>query len=93
MTQPIKKERLSLPLHLKYQSGYQGEQYYYFSAYAELPESGNIYANDNLRVFFNDIHVALTSNLKNTSGTVEAQLNFITLDRINASGKNTQGIS
>lgn len=75
----------------KYQSGFQGEQSYYFSAYAELPESGNIYASDNLRVFFNDINVAVTSSLEKTSGKVEAQINYITLDKINAGTEDQYG--
>jgi hypothetical protein len=43
-----KKGESTITFTPKYQSGYQGEQYYYFSAYAQLPESGNINANDNL---------------------------------------------
>jgi len=78
-----KKGESTLTFTPKYQSGYQGEQYYYFSAYAQLPESGSINVNDNLRVFFNDINVAITANLDKTVGTLEAQVNFITLEKIN----------
>lgn len=86
-----KKGESILTFTPKYQSGYQGEQYYYFSAYANLPESGSISVNDNLRVFFNDINVSLTTDLKNTSGKVDAQLNYITLDKINNGTDEQQG--
>lgn len=86
-----KKGESSLSFTPQYNSNFQGEQYYYFSAYANLPESGSISVNDNLRVFFNDINVAITSDLKNTAGKVDAQLNYITLDNINNGTDEEQG--
>lgn len=68
-----------------YQAGIQGEQYFSFSAYAQLPESGNIYANESLRVFFNDINVDARASLDGEKGSVDVKINAITLERINQS--------
>lgn len=67
----------------EYKGGYQDEQYYSFSAYADLPESGNIYINDSFRVFFNDIYVTASGRLEGRKGFVEIQADTITLDRLN----------
>ena len=67
----------------EYQVGHQGIQYYNFSAYASLPESGNIYVNDDFRVFFNDIHLASTGKLEDEQGTIDIDVHDITLERLN----------
>ncbi len=67
----------------EYQVGHQGDQHYYFSAYANLPESGNIHVNDYFRVFFNDIHVARTGSIDDEQGTIKVDVHDITLERLN----------
>jgi len=79
-----KKGEADITFTPKYQSGFQGVQYYYFSAYAELPETGSIYVNDEFRVFFNDIYVSPEAKLEGEKGILSIQANYITLDRINS---------
>lgn len=66
-----------------YHSDYQGLSYIYFSAYASLPESGQIYGNKEVKVFMNDINVKLTSTLKENKATIKAEANKIVLDKLN----------
>ncbi|MHB1484168.1 MAG: Ig-like domain-containing alpha-2-macroglobulin family protein [Saccharofermentanales bacterium] len=67
----------------------QGEVQAYFTAHASLPESGEITANDTLRVFANDINVNADSKIIGTSkgqirqGQIDFKVNDIVLDRIN----------
>ncbi len=61
----------------------QGEQSATMSARATLPEIGQIYQNSNVRVFVNDINVALTTDIKDSKKTISAQVNKIVLDRLN----------
>lgn len=62
----------------------QGEQYVYLNARASLPESGEIYGNESVRVFINDIHAAFEANTdKHGRTTLKATLNKIDLSRIN----------
>lgn len=67
----------------KYMSGYQDEVYGGFNASAILPESGELYGSQNIRIFVNDINVDLMTDLDDETGTIEASVNTITLDRIN----------
>lgn len=65
----------------------QGEQYMYINANATLPESGQIYASQYVRVFINDIHAAFESNTDDKGKTtLKATLNKIDLTRINKPG-------
>jgi hypothetical protein len=62
----------------------QGEQHVYINANASLPESGQIYSHEFVRVFVNDINAnfnAVTD--KNGKTTLTATLNYIDLSRIN----------
>jgi hypothetical protein len=61
----------------------QGIGYEWISAYATLPESGQIWTEDSLRVFINDINVAVETSLEGEDGEVVVQVNDITLDRLN----------
>lgn len=62
----------------------QGEQYVYINTRASLPESGDIYANQYVRVFINDIHAAFEAKTdEKGKTTLTAQLNKIDLTRIN----------
>lgn len=67
-----------------YVAGHQGPQYYYISAYADLPESGSIYTNSDFRVFFNDIHIEPIGSREGTRHTLTVQANDVVLDRINS---------
>ena len=64
-------------------AGYQGYQYGGISVYATMPESGEIYAYDEIRIFINDIDVSLETDLDGDQGTLEVVVNTITLDRLN----------
>ncbi|PKM56870.1 MAG: hypothetical protein CVU98_09045 [Firmicutes bacterium HGW-Firmicutes-3] len=66
-----------------YQEGYQGDHYGGINIFATLPESGEIHQSENIRIFANDIHVGIESSLKETEATIKANVNKITLDRIN----------
>ena len=60
------------------------EQYMYINASASLPESGEIYGNESVRVFINDIHAAFEANTdEHGRTTLKATLNKIDLSRIN----------
>ncbi len=67
----------------KYDSNYQGIVQTYFSAYASLPESGQIHGNQSIRVFVNDIHVDLDAKLKDNTGELSVLVHDIVLDRLN----------
>ncbi|MHB1453658.1 MAG: Ig-like domain-containing alpha-2-macroglobulin family protein [Saccharofermentanales bacterium] len=67
----------------------QGEGWANFSGSAMLPESGQINAVDGLRVFANDINVAINAELSDAadltrkSGRIDFKISNIVLDRIN----------
>ncbi len=67
----------------------QGETWSNFFGNAALPESGQIYANEELRIFANDINVMITAKLSKDSdtavktGLIDFKVNDIVLDRIN----------
>ncbi len=82
--QTDKKGEAVIDFRPNYVGGHQGQQYYYFSAYAELPETGSIWVNEEFRVFFNDIHVTANGKLEGEKGTLEVRADSITLDRINS---------
>lgn len=67
----------------KYMSGNQGQFYYYFSAYAQLPESGSIWSQQDFRVFLNDMDLSGEAKIKDELGTLSLDVHTITLDRIN----------
>lgn len=67
----------------KYSSNIQGETQIFFNSNATLPESGEIYAQGNVRVFMNDINAAISGEYKDGKAILEAKLNKIILDRIN----------
>ncbi|HOJ12592.1 MAG TPA: Ig-like domain-containing protein, partial [Clostridiales bacterium] len=66
----------------------QGENQAYFTCHSTLPEIGAINQHDNLRVFVNDINVKLESSFINNVAIINAELNRITLDRINSGTAN-----
>lgn len=68
-----------------YMSGYQGQTYVNFNAYATLPESGQIFTDHDLRVFINNINVKLNTTYENGKGTITAEVNKIVLDKLNDS--------
>ncbi len=67
----------------------QGENYAVFSGNAALPESGEISASDGIRIFANDINVAIHAELTDETdlsarmGKIAFTINDIDLDRIN----------
>ncbi len=61
----------------------QGENYASIYAHATLPESGQITADDSVRVFVNDVNVNISTDMKKNKKTINAVLNDITLDRLN----------
>ena len=67
----------------KYSSNMQGETQMFFNSNASLPESGQIYAQGNVRVFMNDINAVISGDYKDGKATLKAKLNKIVLDRIN----------
>ncbi len=66
-----------------YQAGSQGIVNGWFSAYASLPESGQISGNDYVRIFVNDMDVQVDAESKDGKGAVEVTVHGITLDRLN----------
>ncbi|MDF1617685.1 Ig-like domain-containing alpha-2-macroglobulin family protein [Petrocella sp. FN5] len=66
-----------------YQEGYQGDHYGGINIFATLPESGEIHHSENIRIFANDIHVGIETTLKETDATIKANVNKITLERLN----------
>lgn len=66
-----------------YNPDYQGLTYMNFNAYATLPESGQINASKDFKVFMNDINVNFTAVVKGENGTLTAQANKIVLDKLN----------
>lgn len=67
----------------KYQSNYQDQVYGGFSAYAVLPESGELYGYEEVRIFVNDINVAIDTELEGDEAIINATVHSITLDRLN----------
>jgi hypothetical protein len=61
----------------------QGEQYVGLNCRAMLPEIGETYQNDGVKVFVNDINVKLSAHTKGSKGFIKAELNKIVLDRLN----------
>ncbi|MDP4183522.1 MAG: alpha-2-macroglobulin, partial [Bacillota bacterium] len=61
----------------------QGEQQVRLNIRATLPESGEINQSDYVRVFSNDINVNLSGEIKDKKGSITANINKITLDRLN----------
>ncbi len=61
----------------------QGEIFADISCNASLPEIGEMSQSSGVRVFVNDINVALTSNAKKDMKTITAKVNEIVLDRLN----------
>lgn len=66
-----------------YRDGFQDQVYSGFHARAVMPESGELYGETSVRVFMNDIHVDVTASEEEGSGTIEAKVHTITLDRLN----------
>lgn len=62
---------------------YQGELYGGIDVYATLPESGQIYAYDGVRIFSNDIDVSIEATLDEDKGTIKGDIFTINLDRLN----------
>ncbi len=81
--QTDKKGEFTINYTPSYRNGYQGEYGHHISAYAQLPESGNIWASDYFRVFLNDIDVASKATLEGEKGELSFDVHSITLDRIN----------
>jgi hypothetical protein len=71
------------------QGNAQGEYQANFSTHSTLPESGEIIANDTVRVFLNDINVNIDSKIigigqgQLRQGQIDFKVNNIVLDRIN----------
>ena len=61
----------------------QGETYANVNCNATLPEIGATYQNSSVRVFVNDINVALTTDINKDTKTINATVNKIVLDRLN----------
>lgn len=68
-----------------YISGYQGLTYVNMNVYANLPESGQIYADYFIKVFMNDINVKINTTLEDEKGTINIETNKIILDKLNDS--------
>lgn len=67
----------------KYDNEYEGITYSNFNIRASLPESGEIYDNESIRIFINDINVDLETKLEDGKGTLTAKVNDIVLDKLN----------
>ncbi|GKX29967.1 hypothetical protein SH1V18_24470 [Vallitalea longa] len=67
----------------KYIEEFQGIRYARLNANAELPESGSIYGDDDVRVFINDINVDIESVIEEDIGTMKVQVNKYDLTRLN----------
>ncbi|MBC7959254.1 MAG: hypothetical protein H7X94_05245, partial [Vallitaleaceae bacterium] len=67
----------------QYVEGYQGTQYGYFSAYATLPESGQISASKEFQIYVNNIEVQFTTTLKDGKGVLNAEVHKIDLTPLN----------
>ncbi|GMQ58407.1 hypothetical protein AN1V17_28020 [Vallitalea sediminicola] len=78
-----KKGNVSVSYTPKYIEGTQGIQNIRMNAYAQLPESGEIYGNEEVRVFINDINVDIDSNIEGKEGTLAVQVNKYDLTRLN----------
>ncbi|MDD4494778.1 MAG: alpha-2-macroglobulin family protein [Eubacteriales bacterium] len=78
------KGQVSIPYTPRYNEQRQGETGIYMNASATLPESGEINGNAYVRMFINDINVALNNEYKDGKSTITAQVNKIDLSRINA---------
>ncbi len=81
--QTDKKGQYVLTYTPEYIMGNQGQHYYNFSSYAQLPESGSIWSQEEFRVFLNDIHLDGDAKIDNNVGTLSLDVHTITLDRIN----------
>lgn len=68
----------------KYMDGFQGIRTARFNANAELPESGSIYGNEDVRVFINDVNIDIDSTIDDEDmGTLKVQVNKYDLTRLN----------
>lgn len=67
----------------KYSDGLQGSGYGYFRAYASLPETGQIYGNEQVQIFYNDVEYTLTTKVEESDGTFDVIANKIDLTKIN----------
>jgi hypothetical protein len=67
----------------KYLKGSQGISNIRLNAYAQLPESGEIFGNDSIKVFINDINVDIRCALEKDKGTISAKVNKYDLTRLN----------
>ncbi|QUI22617.1 Ig-like domain-containing protein [Vallitalea pronyensis] len=61
----------------------QGIQHMNISAFAKLPESGEIYGNEDVRVFVNDIHVNIEAKREDKEGTLSLDVHEYDLSRLN----------
>lgn len=62
------------------------ERQNYLNANANLPETGLIYADCGVRVFEKDVALRVSATAEPTATTIEAKMNKVTLDKINAPG-------
>ncbi|MCT4596972.1 MAG: Ig-like domain-containing protein [Vallitalea sp.] len=67
----------------KYSQGQQGIINARINAYAKLPESGQIYGNEQFRIFINDINVNIESKRKEKEGTLSVKVNKYDISRLN----------
>ncbi|MCT4686029.1 Ig-like domain-containing alpha-2-macroglobulin family protein [Vallitalea sp.] len=78
-----KKGNVSVSYTPKYVDGTQGIKRIRINAYAQLPESGEIYGSEDVRVFINDINVDIDSHIEGKKGTLAVQVNKYDLTRLN----------
>jgi len=64
-------------------SNEQGEILANINSYATFPEMGEISQSNSVRVFVNDINVALSTDMKKDTKTINVAVNKIVLDRLN----------
>lgn len=78
-----KQGQVKVPYVPTFVEGTQGIEYMSLHAYAKLPESGEIYGSENVRVFVNDIHVDIDAQREGKKGTLSLQVNKYDLSRLN----------
>ncbi len=77
------KGQVNVAYMADYVKNTQGIQYVNISAFAKLPESGEIYGNENVRVFVNDINVNIEAKREDKEGTLSLDVHKYDLSRLN----------
>lgn len=74
---------LNISFKPDYSNDMQGEYYYYLTASAELPETGDISGSYGFRVFANDIVITSKGEIRDNKGSLEIKANRVELETLN----------